>query len=320
MREESQVNGFEIDLLAVLKQVIRRKFLALGIVVGFTVAVIIYSLTLPDVFICRMILMPSTDSDTPVMSSMSNAFGGLAQIAGIKLPGTKSSNEIEVVLKSNYLKEKVINNYSLLPVLFKTRWDEEKGEWKKSERSLLASLAGALKSLAMPAKEGDGGGGGGGPTVDDGIRAFNDVMRVITDALLGTIMVEIEDTDPNTAYKLALYISQALREGMRGDYIENAKATKKSLESALLKIDDPIIRNKLYELIASQVESIATANVKKDFGFKIVDPPRVPDKKAKPVRSRIVMVGFAASIFLAVLVIMALDSFLAFQRKAKTAE
>ncbi|HLA50198.1 MAG TPA: GNVR domain-containing protein, partial [Thermodesulfovibrionia bacterium] len=62
-------------------------------------------------------------------------------------------------------------------------------------------------------------------------------------------------------------------------------------------ISDPLIRTKIYSLIAQQIETSMMAEVKENFAFKIIDPPRAPDKRIKPNRSRRVMISFMVSLF-----------------------
>ena len=42
------------------------------------------------------------------------------------------------------------------------------------------------------------------------------------------------------------------------------------------------------------------AEVKENFAFKVLDPPRVPDQRIKPQRRRMVMRAFVASLFVGI--------------------
>ncbi|MEK7850656.1 MAG: hypothetical protein AAB275_02130, partial [Deltaproteobacteria bacterium] len=39
---------------------------------------------------------------------------------------------------------------------------------------------------------------------------------------------------------------------------------------------------------------------KENFAFKVIDPPKAPDKRIKPKRSQMVMISFVAALFAAV--------------------
>ena len=70
---------------------------------------------------------------------------------------------------------------------------------------------------------------------------------------------------------------------------------------------DPLIKQKIYTMIAQQVETAMMAEGKENFSFKVIDPPMVPDKKIKPKRAQMVVLSFVVSLFLAVFVVFALE-------------
>jgi uncharacterized protein involved in exopolysaccharide biosynthesis len=60
-------------------------------------------------------------------------------------------------------------------------------------------------------------------------------------------------------------------------------------------------------LLAQQYEMAKIEEAKEDLSFQLIDPARVPQGKSRPKRKMIVMASFAGSIFLALLVIFALE-------------
>src|SRR5512145_378513 len=82
-----------------------------------------------------------------------------------------------------------------------------------------------------------------------------------------------------------------------------ADTNKQYLESQIDKTADPFIKTKIYTLIAQQIETAMMAEVKENFAFKILDPPRIPDKKIKPKRAQMVIIAFLFSLFLSVFIV-----------------
>jgi len=74
------------------------------------------------------------------------------------------------------------------------------------------------------------------------------------------------------------------------------------LEEQLQKTADPLIRQKIYNLIAQQLETAMMAEVKENFAFKIIDPPKVPDRKIKPKRALMVVLSFSLALFMGVFI------------------
>ncbi len=71
-----------------------------------------------------------------------------------------------------------------------------------------------------------------------------------------------------------------------------ATINQKYLEEQLGKTADPLIKQKIYNLIAQQLETSMMAEVKENFAFKVIDPPKVPDKRIKPKRIQMVLLSF----------------------------
>jgi len=58
-----------------------------------------------------------------------------------------------------------------------------------------------------------------------------------------------------------------------------------------------IIRQKIYNLIAQQIETSMMSEMKENFAFTMIDSPREPDRKVFPDRKKIVKIGSLISLF-----------------------
>ncbi len=288
----------EIDLYELWLTLKRYKRFIWGLTFGLTFLVALFSLFMTNIYRSKAIILPvSQQSGT---SSLLSQFGGLAQMAGIALPTSSGSAEIMALLKSDILKEEVINEYHLLPVILYNQWDREKKAWKKPPvwakvlKDFKQKLIGSFQPN-QPSSNGDN-----LPNVADGIEAFSKMISVSEDKKLGTITVSVDYPDPEVAAKLVGYLLKTLREHMTREAIRIAEKNKQTLEQELRKTSDPTIQQKLYTLIAQQVETITMAKVNENFAFKVIDPPRVPEKKYKPKRGLMVAVAFVSGLFLSI--------------------
>lgn len=71
------------------------------------------------------------------------------------------------------------------------------------------------------------------------------------------------------------------------------KQTKKFIEGQTGKTSDALTRDRLYSLYGQEVEKEMMARNREQFGFRVIDAPRIPDRKFKPRRG---MSAFAAAI------------------------
>ena len=224
-------------------------------------------------------------------------------IPGISIPGSSSAAEIVSLLKSNILREKMIQQYNLMPVLFYKRWDPQRQGWKKSGKYGFFNLspldyAARIKEAFAPDPT------AGTPKKDpeipdtwDALRLLDDIVRINQDVKQSTITLSVDFHDPALAAKIADYYLATLTDYMSSEAKRVAMTNRKYLEEQLGSTADPIIKQKTYNMIAQQIETGMMAEVKENFAFKIIDPPLAPDKKTKPKRGQMAVVSLMAALF-----------------------
>ena len=296
----------EIDLLEYWAVIWKNRRMISAVVAVVVAITTVYAIISPNIYCSKAVIMP-IGAGKSVPSGLAQM---ASQFAGISLPGNPGKDEIQGLLNSNILKKDIIERYRLMPLLFPDSWDREKGEWKKpgkfgeiihwfNPRFLLSQLVKLIhpppESIKKHDKDGDL-----APDIHDGIRKLTDMVKVSEDRKSGCITVSVEDRDPELAARLVGYILHSLRQHMSREAIRLARGNREYLTRQLKTTTDPIIRNKIYELIASQVERETLAGNTEGYAFKVIDPPMVPDKRIKPKRSLMVVLGAVVSTFLGI--------------------
>ena len=298
----------EIDLLELWRTVWkRRKLIARIVCVGVLLTAIV-SLFMTNIYQSEAVITPvETKSGGGGMASslMSQMGGGLGSLIG--LPDSSSAVEIGLLLESKVLQKKIIRDYQLLPVLFPKQWDEKKKMWKKE--SSLNPLAWLSKLLAAvkPADKKKSKKIEGVPDEMDGLRALDKLVKINKNKKDNFITISVQFDDPELACAMVGYYLAALNDHMSREAQRVASINKKYLEEQLSQTSDPFIQQKLYSMIAQQIETSMMAAVKENFAFKIIDPPLVPDKKLKPKRAQMVVLSFVVFLFLAVFLVFVLE-------------
>ncbi|RJQ78892.1 MAG: hypothetical protein C4519_11700 [Desulfobacteraceae bacterium] len=269
----------EINLIEYLATLFKYKWMIVLIVFFSAVAAMVVSLLMSNVYRSEATIS-LRESEKNVASL--GALGGLGGLVASQLGigGGGSLEKLEVVLKSRDLASRVINQYELMPILFAHDWDAEKKRWLIDEP----------------------------PTLQDGMKKIRELLSISADLKKSTILVGFEDEKPETARKIVnhflIELSSSLREEVMRDATENMRFFKEQLE----KTSDPLLREKIYALLAKEIEKETFAKAQKYYGFLVLDPPIAPDldKKIKPKRALIcilsVFVAFFASVFLAFLI------------------
>lgn len=251
----------EINLIDYLKVILKHKKMIVAIVVVVVVVTAIYALFQTKIYEAKAMIAPAgARTDIGAMSAVAAQFG-------LATPPSSNASEIVNVLKSDILKERIVKKYNLYNVLFKT--DAFKGKTEDQ------------KAWA-------------------GIRTMTGILKINFSTKDNAITISAQYKDPKVAADLVKYTLDELTELMSGEAKRVADTNKKYLESQIDKTLDPFIRTKLYSMIAQQIETSMMAEVKENFAFKIIDPPRVPDNAIKPKKRQMVMIAFVVSLFLGI--------------------
>jgi len=271
MEEMKQVRyEDEINLLDLVKVLFKHKGLIIRVVLIVVIATVIISLIMTKVYESRAVIAPVQQS-----AAQGGSMSAMAAQLGIATPQSSNVSEILNLLKSDILMQKVLEKQGFYKVLFKKGDLEGKTENEKAWK---------------------------------GIRVLKEqIIRVTENKKDNIITMSAQYKDPVIAQKIASAVLGELTEYMTAEAKRVADTNRKQLEAQIVNTADPFVRQKIYSLIAQQIETAMMAEAKENFAFKVIDPPRVPDKKIKPKRTQMVIIAFVVSLFLGI--------FLAFGRE-----
>ncbi len=109
-----------INLLDFLLAVVRHKRMIARTTFGSALVAIIYSLLLPNIYTAKTMIMPGDDNSKGLMSAMMAQMGSMAGLAGDIMGGKTKADLYVTVLKSESIKDAMIDRFKLLDV-----YDEE---------------------------------------------------------------------------------------------------------------------------------------------------------------------------------------------------
>jgi uncharacterized protein involved in exopolysaccharide biosynthesis len=297
----------EINLLDNWRVIWKRRKMIGGIVVVTVFATVIISFFMTNIYQAKAVIMPVTARDSGSGSAslalLAQQFGGLP---GISMPGSTSASEIVCLLKSHILREKIIQQYNLLPILFYKQWDAKRQTWKKGGGTsfnlnplyYISSLGKAFAPQTRDAQKKDP----DIPDTWDALRLLNEIVMISQDFKQNTITISTDFHDPDMTARIVEYFLVTLTNYMSSEAKRVAATNRKYLEEQLGSTTDPFIKQKTYNMIAQQIETGMMAEVKENFAFKVIDPPLAPDKKIKPKRAQMVMLSLIVALFVGIFV------------------
>ena len=277
--QSSEYADDEINLLDLFMVLVRRKWLIIGLTFLTGVAAVIISLQMRNVYRSEATIAPRQIEQSG-SKALSGALGGLGGLVASEfgLGGGGEVDKIEVLLKSRQLVQLVVEKHNLMPLLFEEKWDAQKKGWKE----------------------------GPVPTMQDAFNLLGKgLLKVTRDRKTDVITVSIEHKNPQFARSVADYYLTELSEGLRAKVLKDAQENMRFLKEQLDRTTDSLLREKIYGMLAKEIEKDTFARAQTYYGFYVLDPPIAPDlnKKASPKRSMIcilsVVVAFFIAIFLA---------------------
>jgi uncharacterized protein involved in exopolysaccharide biosynthesis len=282
----------EINLLDLFMVLVRRKRLIIGLTFLTGVAAVIISLQMRNVYRSEATIAPRQieQSGSKVLSGALGGLGGMVA-SEFGLGGGGEVDKIEVLLKSRQLVQLVVEKHNLMPLLFEEKWDAQKKAWSES-----------------PA-----------PTMQDAYKLIKDgLLKVTRDRKTDVITVSIEHKNPGFARSVVDYYLTELSEGLRAKVLKDAQENMRFLREQLDRTTDPLLREKIYGMLAKEIEKDTFARAQTYYGFYVLDPPVAPDlnKKARPKRSMIFILSVVVAFFIAIF----LAFFLEYLDRLKTQE
>ncbi len=275
----------EINLLDLFIVLLRHKVMIFTVVFLTGAAAVIISLLMTNIYRSETTIVPTAQEKGGGLSALGGFGAMIASEAGIGAGG--SLEQFEVVLKSRELTHSIVKEKNLLPVIFKDSWDSQAKKWKDEP-----------------------------PKKEDIYKAVQALLDVKPDKKKNVMVVGFQNEDPETAKRILDYFIVGMSELLRRQTLDEAQAQQKHLYQQLGQTTDPLLKNKLYELIAKQIEAETLANVQKYYSFNIVDPSYVPERKFKPKRAQICVLSVVVAFFIAVFAAF----FLEYVKNLKTRE
>jgi uncharacterized protein involved in exopolysaccharide biosynthesis len=263
----------EIDLLAIWRVLVDRKKRIAQISAGITVLAVIYALILPPVYRAEVLIMPLTQEPAGA-GPLSSQFSDLATLAGISLSGNADAQTQRALatLKSRALTESFMKEAGVLPVMFSSMWDEKTKAWKDTSW---------FGSDEKPT----------GPSMENAYRMFSGIRTVQFDRKTNLTTVTIDWEDPKLAAQWANQLVKHVNARLQGEAVKDAERNIDYLRKQLSTNSAVEIQQAIFNLIEAQMKAIMVASTREEYAFKVIDPATVPERKLKPSRRLIVLVG-----------------------------
>ncbi|MGH8517294.1 MAG: Wzz/FepE/Etk N-terminal domain-containing protein [Panacagrimonas sp.] len=267
----------EIDFREAFARMWDRVGLILLCTVLASAAAVAYALMATPIFRAEAVLSIRQDEQAGGLVGLAGQLGGLADLAGLTIPGSKDKGVAVATLKSRAVLEQFIADRKLVEVLI---------------------------------QPGEGGGLTGddkAPTVWDAHRKFvKRIFKVVEDKKTGLVTVAVEWKDPQQATDWVTDIVARTNARMRSVAIDESEKNLAYLESQAKATNVIEIRQALFRLAENEIKKLMLAKGAGEYVFKTVDPARFPERRIRPKRTLIAIGGFVLGAAIGVFLALAL--------------
>jgi len=274
----------EINLSDLVRLLVSSKISILTITCLTLLISLLYAFSLPDKYVSSILLVPANDNTN---SNLASQYGGLASLAGISLPeGSVNKSDIGIeVLKSKLFITGFLSRHNvIIPMMASESWDKVTKELEIDERLYDVKNKKWVRNVSAPKKS--------KPSLYEAAEFWKkNIFSISKDNKKGLITIKIEHYSPFEAQRWAELLFKDLNNHLRDIEVEEADLSIQYLNEEANKTESKELKQLFYSLIESQTKTKMLAFSRKDYSFKMIDPPIVPENKSSPNKFRIILQG-----------------------------
>lgn len=304
MSDEKSIEVVHLDIFKFFSILWKNKILIILVTSLISIFSVYFSLSLPNYYSSSALLVQK-DSGSSNSASLGQ-YSNIASIAGINLDSGQE-NKIDfaiATLKSRYFIELIANSIDdFAPILIASkRYDDINKLIIFDEDIYNSKTKEWVREVEPPFSP--------KPSLLELHRVFNsEVMSVNVDKQTGFITISIELISSYHAKNFLDQVINNLNEISRKNALLEADKSLGFLESELSKVSTLSIKDSLSNLVDIELKKKMMAEVNKDYLLKVIDPPFVPERKSRPSRSIICIIGFIFGLLLSISIVFIKEIF-----------
>ena len=184
--------------------------------------------------------------------------------------GTRDAQATVALLKSRLLLDQIVAEMDLKPELFPKAWDEKAGAWRDGKEE---------------------------PSTEEARRALDASVDIAYDEFTGLLELAVHRRDPVRAYEIATEFLQISHRMLKGTALIEGNNRVLELQAEIEKTKIEQVSTSLVEAMTRAITTLASIRASADYGFRIIDPPTIPEEKSWPPRSKILLIlGFVLGV------------------------
>lgn len=265
----------EIDLRKLIKVLWDGKLVIILCAVVFAAGSVAYALLATEIYRSQSSVQIREESRAGLSSQM----GGLAALAGISLGAQNQNRDLALTaLKSRAVIQRMIEEEGLLPILYADDWDAANKRWR-------------------------------GPKPPTPWRAYepfiNNVLKISVDKTTGIVTVAIEWKDPALAAAWVKSLIVRVNTFVNDATIREAEQNLKFLDKQAQATPMVEMQKTIFSMMEGEIKRLMVARNPETAPLRVIDPAVVPERRVRPQRTLIAIMGTFAGGLLGGMIVLA---------------
>ena len=285
----------EIDLAVLVRALIQGKWIILGFTSIASIIVVIYSLSLPNIYTGEALLVPVSSKDS-VGGGTSQSLGGLASLAGLSLSDSSYTSivAVEKLQSLSFFEDKILSQINLPDLMAIKSWNLSSNSITYDEEIYDDQSATWTREVVPPQKP--------KPTAQESFKAFMEHINVVKNIQTNLVTISVNHQSPFVAKQWADLVVTEINAFYREKDRSEAKFAVDYLNEQLSQTRLSEVKMVIAEVLAQQIQKLTLIEANDNYVFEYIDPPAVMEKKSAPRRAIICIIGALLGGFLGALV------------------
>jgi uncharacterized protein involved in exopolysaccharide biosynthesis len=271
----------EIDLRELFYALFEGKWIIVSLTAFASIVGVIYSLSLPNIYESKAILVP-VNSSSGISGSL-KSYSGLAGLAGISLPsGGDQGNSVKAIIKINslsFFENNIRTNIYLPDLMAFESWNSLTNTVVFNKNIYDTNSNTWIRDFSYPRQQ--------IPSAQESYEVFKQHLSLSEEKKTGFITLSIKHQSPFIAKQwVELVVNEANAFYRQKDKLESEKAVN-YLNQQISMTSLSEIKQVLAQLLQEETKKLTLIEANQYYVFDYIDPPTVMEQKSGPTRSLI---------------------------------
>jgi uncharacterized protein involved in exopolysaccharide biosynthesis len=284
----------DIDIAFLIRALLQGKWIIIGFTSVASILVVIYSLSLPNIYTGQAMLVPVSSKDS--VSGSAQNLGGLASLAGISLSDSSDTSvvAIEKLQSLSFFEDKILTQINIPDLMAVESWNLNNNSTTYDHDIYDDKTKSWTREVSFPQTP--------KPSAQESYKAFMEHLSVVRDLKTNVITIAISHQSPYVAKQWADLVVTEINTFYREKDRSEAEFAVNYLNDQISQTRLSEVKMVIAEVLAQQIQKLTLIEANDNYVFDYIDPPAVMEKKSAPRRAIICIIGALLGGFIGALV------------------